>query len=81
VVFMLCYSSICMCIVYVSSEIPAGGHDSPDGGQPNFTPPKYSEEYCGNSYYDPKAGRSHAMPKLQSTKKQYSVTPASKQIF
>jgi len=73
---------LCVLSTYVSHEISAGGHDSPDGGQPNFTPPKYSEQYCGNSYYDPKAGRSHTMPKLQPTNKQYSVnvTPASKDI-
>jgi len=64
--------------INVNLEVPSDSHDSPDGGKPNFIPPKYSEEYCPDSYYDPKAGRSHAMPKL---KKKYSITPASKQIL
>ena len=75
-------------------EIVAYGQDLPDGGQPSHTPPpslllnrqrfSYSPQYCPNSYYDPKTGKSYAMPKLKAaTKRQYSLTPTcpfSKQL-
>ena len=37
-------------------------------------PASYSTEYCSESYYDPVAKKSHAMPRLKPRKKQYSVT-------
>jgi len=49
--------------INVTPEVPSDSHDLPDGGQPNFIPPKYSEEYC---HYNPKAGRSHAMPNKET---------------
>ena len=75
-----------MCAFFRTPEI-VDSHDSPDGGQPNFmplsslqrnaqmsTPHLYSTEYCPDSYYNPKIGRSYAIPKLKSTKGQYSLT-------
>ena len=74
-------------------EIIVDSHDSPDGGQPNFmslsslqrneqmsTPASYSTEYCPNSYYNPKIGRSYAMPKLNSTEGHYSLNHPDRQM-
>ena len=38
-------------------------------------PASYSTEYCSESYYDPVAKKSHAVPRLKPRKEQYSVTP------
>jgi len=37
-------------------------------------PASYSTEYCSESFYDPVAKKSHAVPRLKPRKEQYSVT-------
>jgi len=79
-----------LCVLFRTPEIVVNCQDLPDGGHPSCKPPSsllinrqmsvdsapvYSPEYCPDSYYNPKIGKSYAMPKFKSTTKRLHSLP------